>query len=373
MNLSKTPTKPALKNIKFEPNGYCRICNTPSKGVLCSDKECRRKHLREWERSHRYNKMVESIDETRSTHIGVEGVDYVECSICGFRHHRQITTHLKYHEISVDEYRSMYPNVAVIISAAGFQKGEANPAYDHGGKFSPWSDKFIHKTEGSVDAAKKKAKATVTANGNHNNTVSFYVNKGMTEQQARQAVTERQTTFSKAKCVEKYGEEGGIARWEDRQAKWMKTMDGKTDAEKLEISRKKRYKVGPTSSIEKRVVDELSKNFDIQTQFAIKSSSSTWKFYDIRVGRKIIEVNGDFWHMNPIKFNECDVNPYFKDKTAGDIWKADDAKIQLAEQNDFDVLVIWEHDIKTDYDGTIAKCVNFLSGDKGVSYCKISL
>ena len=243
MNSSKTPTKPALKNIKFEPNGYCRICNTPSKGVLCGDKECRRKHLREWERSHRYNKMVESIDVTRLSHTGVEGIDYVECHICGFRHHRQITTHLIYHEISVDEYRSMYPNVAVIISAAGFQKGEANPSYGHDGKHSPWSDKFIHKTEGSVDAAKKKAKATVTANGNHNNTVSFYVNKGMTEQQARQAVTERQTTFSKAKCVEKYGEEGGIARWEDRQTKWQSTLSSKPAHEIERIDRSKATKM----------------------------------------------------------------------------------------------------------------------------------
>lgn len=243
MDSSKTPTKPALKNIKFEPNGYCRICNTPTKGVLCDDKECRRKHLREWERARRYNKMVESIDATRLSHTGVEGIDYAECHICGFRHHRQITTHLIYHEISVDEYRSMYPNVAVIISAAGFRKGEANPAYGHGGKFSPWSDKFIHKTEGSVDAAKKKAKATVTANGNHNNTISFYMNKGMTEQQARQAVTERQTTFSKAKCVEKYGEEGGIARWEDRQTKWQSTLSSKPAHEIERIDRSKATKM----------------------------------------------------------------------------------------------------------------------------------
>lgn len=44
---------------------------------------------------------------------GIEGKDYVVCQICGFEF-RQIThKHLKKHGLTLDEYRSMYPDVVI--------------------------------------------------------------------------------------------------------------------------------------------------------------------------------------------------------------------------------------------------------------------
>jgi hypothetical protein len=46
----------------------------------------------------------------------------------------------------------------------------------------------------------------------------------MNEEEAKKALSERQTTFTLAKCILKYGEETGKQRWSDRQAKWMKNF-----------------------------------------------------------------------------------------------------------------------------------------------------
>lgn len=65
----------------------------------------------------------------------------------------------------------------------------------------------------------------------------YWVNrKGYTVEEAKQKVSERQKTFSKEKCIEKYGEEEGLKRWQERQDKWQNTLNAKTAKEKRKIN-----------------------------------------------------------------------------------------------------------------------------------------
>lgn len=69
--------------------------------------------------------------------------------------------------------------------------------------------------------------------------VEFYLAKGMTQDQAQEAVAQFQTSFSKEKCVERYGEEEGLRVFIDRQARWQDSLNRKTEEEKNDINKRK--------------------------------------------------------------------------------------------------------------------------------------
>ena len=203
--------------------------------------------------------------------------------------------------------------------------------------------------------------------------IGYWTNKGYTEEEAREKVAERQRTFTLEKCIEKYGLEDGYKKWKERQEKWSAKVEDK-------------YKQGLFSKVphttttsmfsqtEKDFVDELIQvgKFNITdihcyktTQVELLNEKSdrceNKRFlYDFSYKNKIIEFNGDFWHMNPKKYDRDYYNKiskiYAKDK-----WEIDDIKINCAKELGYDILVVWESDYKCDKDGTIQKCIDFLT------------
>ena len=81
--------------------------------------------------------------------------------------------------------------------------------------------------------------------------------------------------------------------------------------------------------------------------------------YDFCYENKIIEFNGDFWHMNPKLFESNYKNPVSK-ISAKDKWKYDKEKNNVARSYGYDVLVIWECDYNKNRDDVIKKCIEFL-------------
>lgn len=55
----------------------------------------------------------------------------------------------------------------------------------------------------------------------------YWIKKGFTEE-ALIKLNKEQSTFSKQKCIEKYGEEKGIEIWKKRQDKWQQTLNSKS-------------------------------------------------------------------------------------------------------------------------------------------------
>jgi G:T-mismatch repair DNA endonuclease (very short patch repair protein) len=91
---------------------------------------------------------------------------------------------------------------------------------------------------------------------------------------------------------------------------------------------------------------------------------NTKYWYDILVvgTNKIIEVNGDFYHANPIKYVSTDILHFRRDDAhlASDLWNKDKVKNGTAKQLGFDVLVVWECDIRTQFESTIDTILNFI-------------
>jgi hypothetical protein len=196
-------------------------------------------------------------------------------------------------------------------------------------------------------------------------TLSGWMKKGYSEEEAKIKLSKHQSTFSLEKCIEKYGLEKGSEIHKKRQEKWIRTLNNKSEEELDAILRSKisNRKGIVRSKSENELFESLSSIFsDVKDQFILKNNDNKRFVYDIKYKNKIIEFNGTYWHCDPRFFDE---NFFRKDSKlyAKDIWKKDLRKINLAKENGFEVLVIWEYDYKNHKNQEIEKCIDFLRND----------
>ena len=69
--------------------------------------------------------------------------------------------------------------------------------------------------------------------------IEYWIKTGYSKEESVLMLKSVQTTFSLKKCVEKYGDIEGNRVWQNRQFKWLKTLDSKSEEEKNEINLKK--------------------------------------------------------------------------------------------------------------------------------------
>ena len=178
-------------------------------------------------------------------------IDNVECRICNKYHAKNLTIHLRnVHNITVEEYKKQYSSEVFSDSLrcvfSDKFKGDKNPAYNHGGRLSPMSDKFVGYEGLSVEERedeKKKVCETIRLsnkhNGNNNTTLKYWLSRGYSLEEAQEEISKRQETFSFDKCVEKHGEEIGNSIFIDRQIRWQTTMNNKPIDEVLRINKER--------------------------------------------------------------------------------------------------------------------------------------
>ncbi len=85
-------------------------------------------------------------------------------------------------------------------------------------------------------------------------------------------------------------------------------------------------------------------------------------FVDLIKDLKIIEFNGDFFHANPNLYKKDDVIKMSESKklTAQEIWNQDNKKLNNLLNLGYDVLVVWESDVKKDKEKILNECLEFL-------------
>jgi hypothetical protein len=90
-------------------------------------------------------------------------------------------------------------------------------------------------------------------------------------------------------------------------------------------------------------------------------------FPDYLLGNKIIEFNGDYWHMNPKKYSANDeivsIDGIYRRNVgnkATDIWKYDEMKLNGYKQLGYDVKVVWESEYHENPEKIIQECIDFL-------------
>lgn len=314
----------------------------------------------------------------------IEGKDYVICKLCGKQMKAIQGRHLTVtHGITSKEYQQMFPGEKMLPDnyAGGFRqhkgkhmkeekyrkmfsdkwKGEnnrnskKNTTEQQRKERSPFSKEFYVKRN-LPDENRAKLIDDVSKNRSYNTQLSYYTDKGFSEDEAKILLKDRQTTFSLEKCIKKYGAEEGLKKWTLRQEKW-----------KAKVFSNDQWIGKGTSALTENIIIEIMKYGDENLLYGKnekfiydKENKRVYK-YDITNlrNKKIIEINGVFWHCKPELYGDDYYNK-IKKMFAKEIRDYDIYKLNIAKEHGYDVLVIWEDDYHNNPKETIVKCVNFI-------------
>lgn len=180
----------------------------------------------------------------------------------------------------------------------------------------------------------------------------------MTEEQYNNWRNSMSGIFSLDWFINKYGEEDGTQKYNERSNKVSKQMSGNNYCNNNSIQ---------ASKVSQELFWELYKHIDFNEVYFMdlnhEYGCGTSQNFDFVVvdNKKIIEFNGDKWHANPKLYEENDIPmPGFIDKKAKQIWREDILKNNKAIKNGFEILVIWESEYNKNKEKTIWKAVDFL-------------
>ena len=182
---------------------------------------------------------------------------------------------------------------------------------------------------------------------------------------AKELYKERQTTFTLEKCIKKYGKKQGTQIFNDRQEKWSNKIE-----EMYRNGEFTRFCKSNWSNSEINFINDLVDVGNLKDAGYYSAVNGNQFFrhfkeiertfaYDFVLGKKIIEFNGDYWHMNPNKYNKNDFNKSIQE-TAGEKWKSDALKNNMIESRGYEVLTVWESEYHQNPKETIQKCIKFL-------------
>lgn len=186
-----------------------------------------------------YKKLKESLNgglRKFKSKGGIEGKDYIKCKICGRYSYDSIIHHLRIlHNVTREQYNEEFPDsLTVPQNIRDRMKGSNNPGYQHGGRLSPWSNKSEKHSKEQIEEAKRKAKLDRP----NVRLLSYWESKGLSKEEAKEALGKFQTRDLDF-FINKYGEELGTEKWNNKINTWQKTLNSKSDKEKQEINKKK--------------------------------------------------------------------------------------------------------------------------------------
>lgn len=245
------------------------------------------------------------------------------------------------------------------------EKSHVSPEYWVSRNFADFEDKIKeHQEKASQEFAKKRQENPEEYSAVTHTQIGYWINKGFSEDEAKEKLSERQTTFSLDICIKKYGAEEGRRVFTKRQKMWNKSLNEGGN-----------LKIGYSKISQELFGELLSKYIDKETiyfathnkEFRLeKDGGGVWlyDFVDVKK-KKIIEYHGDMYHGNPKKYLAEDYpHPFRKNITAKEIWDKDEKKRKRAEKEGFEVLVVWDSEYRWgNKQKVVNKCLKFLGVD----------
>lgn len=215
----------------------CIICGTKfvpatEKSSCCSD-ACKKIYSRKKADAARESERIKKYHSPDS-----DPNEYIECLLCGYRA-SEITKHIiNHHDMTTDDYKKQTGGYTKCKRVRDGMSGENNPGYQHGGKLSPFSKNFVgydsmtdDEKSTAIHETASDARKTAIANNNSSVHIEYYTSRGMSLEDAKKALSDRQSTFSLEKCIDEYGEVEGRARWQARQDLWQHNLNDKSPEE----------------------------------------------------------------------------------------------------------------------------------------------
>jgi len=179
--------------------------------------------------------------------------------------------------------------------------------------------------------------------------LEYWINKGYSLEEAKVKRSERQVTFSKEICINKYGEEEGIKVFNERQRKWL------SNYKKVNFSKISQDLFWDIINTEPSLIK------DNEIYFATllnnkKDLSGKNHEYRLNLGESYILP--DFFIKNKGKIIEFD-GTYFHRKTSENK-KREEKRDELIINDGYQVLHVNEYDYKNNRVEVINKCIKFL-------------
>lgn len=349
------------KNKKFTLK-RCINCNNFFITNLSHKISCSEKCHRDIERKKLLKEKIERNNILFKDKI--KNVDYVECPLCGLKSKQLNSAHFVYNhnmtfkffkEVFIDQLITAPKHIENTLAGQNNPMSKEKRSDVQRKQNSPFSKEFyiyrnipLEEYYNFINNVKSKK--------TYNTQLDYYINKGLSYEDACNALKERQRTFSLDKCIEKYGAEG-YNIWKNRQDKWKE----KVFNEFTLISTG--YSKISSEFINAIIANENCENllYGKNEKFIYDKELKKSYKYDLTniISKRIIEFNGDFWHMNPKFYKEDDINKSTK-ISAKDKWESDRLKIETAKKYGYEVLVIWENEYRTNPIEIINKCKNFI-------------
>lgn len=252
--------------------------------------------------------------------------------------------------MTAKEYKEKYNKPVKCKILCDRAAGSNNPAYQHGGKLSPFSKKYIHADKIDREELFKKAAKTRTNNKNDVTSIDYWLKQTDGDiEEAQKLLSNRQATFTLEKCIKKHGLEKGTEIWNARQEKWLNSykktnfskisqelfwfvfdqLDDKTDVYFAQLDKNKQK-------------DETGINHEITLK--LETISVKPDFINTKT-KHIIEFDGTYWHGRKGHGNK----------------EREKIRDEYISKEGYKILHINEHDYKKDKERIIQKCLNFLT------------
>jgi hypothetical protein len=185
----------------------------------------------------------------------------------------------------------------------------------------------------------------------------YWMERGMDEKSAKEHVKKAQATFTLEKCIEKYGEEEGRKKWQERQEKWMKSNKKTNFSKASQNLFWKLVERQPSLANESIFAtnnqgqkDDSGKNHEMTLtleSIAIKPD------FIVMSTKKIIEFDGHYWHSDAAR------------KTYGSTRISNPAREKKKEEeiskSGYKLLRVGEMEFRENPETIIEKCLQFLN------------
>jgi G:T-mismatch repair DNA endonuclease (very short patch repair protein) len=320
----------------------------------------------------------------------------VTCMICGKEFATRITpSHLKTHNISMSEYKENYPNSQLVTAACaknscitlqnqinkyGLEEGTRRfNEYVEKQRYAGCSLEYFQTKYGNEEGLLKYNHVNNKRAVSLQNQINKYGLEEGTRRFNEYVEKQRYAGCSLEYFQTKYGNEEGLNRYKTVNQLKKFTLQNQINKYGLEEGTKRfneiilsRNKIKYASSILATkiinlILSHLPENIAanakcLQTEFFIHRNNKLY-FYDLTFPKykKIIEINGDYWHANPILYHHDDIiNFPNKIKNASDVWEYDFNKMKHVIDYGFDIKYIWEYDFNKNTNQTINEVVKWI-------------
>lgn len=220
-----------------------------------------------------------------------------------------------------------------------------------------WTDRGWTEEEAIIKVSERQKVNSSKVNPSNrcsNTQLKWWLKKGYTEEEAKTEISERQKTFTKEKCIEKYGREKGEIIYKNRQQKWREIIDKKYSKETQMHWVRSCKDFSKMSKLFNKFYDLYKNTYTCflapyTKEFFLMTPNKKFYLYDFCIKELglIFEFNGSHVHANPNWPKEKLENWHhcFNHENAQENIAAYNQKILAAEQQGFKIVVLWDSDL----------------------------